>query len=79
MDGPPCRDKGNTFDCFMVPFVEVGSRITELLCNYPTRYGNFKSRFLYTPLELFLFLVGIEGFFLETFKTSWRKLIFLEN
>ena len=36
------RYGGNEFDHFSFPFLEVGSRKTELFCNYPTRNKKIK-------------------------------------
>ena len=49
------RDGGNDFDHFLFPFLEVGSRMSELSSNYSTRNSNFKIRFLYNQLKSVLF------------------------
>ena len=48
---PTSRDSGNDFDRFAFPFLEVGSLITELFCDYPTWNANFKSCFSNTLLQ----------------------------
>ena len=44
------------FDRFWFLFLEVGSQISKLLCNYPTRCTNFKSCFSDNQMKLVLFL-----------------------
>ena len=51
-----CRDSGNDFGHFSVPF--FSGRISDIraACNYPTRNANFKSWFLYIRIKSVLFL-----------------------